>query len=94
LDEVRPFSDTIGVDVVLRDSEMILSSELEAVGPKNASRIWSFISKFVILDRFLKALGLAEIYPGPSSPRQICSPERLGTASKVGIFRKKKLYYC
>jgi hypothetical protein len=39
-------------------SGRILSGDLDAAGAKNASRIWGFMSKFVMLDRFLKALGL------------------------------------
>jgi hypothetical protein len=64
----------------------MLSPELEAVGPKNASRIWGFLSKFVILDRFLKTLGLGKLYPGLSVPREKRSLEHLGTASKVEVF--------
>jgi len=69
----------------------MLSPELEAVGPKNASRIWGFLSKFVILDRFLKTLGLAKLYPGLAVPREKCSVEHLGTASKVDIFFRKPI---
>ena len=50
LDEIHLFSNMVGVDVVLRDSERILWSDLDAVGPKNAVQIWGFISKFVMLD--------------------------------------------
>ena len=44
LDEIHLFSDTVGVDVVLRDSERIIWSDLDAVGPKNAAQIWGFMS--------------------------------------------------
>ena len=36
LDEIHSFSDMVGVDVVLWDSERILWSDLDAVGPNNA----------------------------------------------------------
>ena len=64
LDEIHLFSDKVGVDVVLQDSERILWSEMDAVGPKHATQIWGFISKFIMLDWFIKTLGLAEAYPG------------------------------
>jgi hypothetical protein len=84
LDEVHPFSDTIGVDVVLREAANMLSPHFEAVGPKNAARIWGFMSKFVMLDRFSATLGAAKIYPGLPVPKQMCSNDYLGSAAKVG----------
>jgi len=63
----------------------MISLKMGAVGPKNAGRIWGFLSKFVMLDRFGKTLGVAEIYPGIPLPRSVCSPEYLGTAGKVSI---------
>ena len=89
LDEIHPFSDTTGVVVVLRDSERILTSEFDTVGPRNAARIWGFISKFVMLDRFMKTLGLAVNYPGISVPRIVRSQDYFGTALKVIIFLTK-----
>lgn len=86
MDEVHPFSDTTGVDVLLRESERMLSRDLEAVGPKNASRIWGFMSKFLLLDQFMKTMGLADCYPGTPVPRKICSMDYFGTASKVTVF--------
>ena len=64
----------------------MLSRDLEAVGPKNASRIWGFMSKFLLLDRFMKTMGLTDRYPGISVPRKISSMDYFGTASKVTIF--------
>lgn len=84
MDEVHPFSDTSGVDVLLREAEMILSPKWELVGSKNAGRIWGFISKFVMLDRFAKTLGAADMYPGIVVPRKMCSNDYLGTGLKVG----------
>ena len=72
--------------MVLRESERMLSRDMDAVGPKNASRIWGFISKFVMLDRFIKTLGLADLYPGIPIHRYHCDTEYLGTASRVMIF--------
>ena len=84
--DLHPFSDTVGVDIVLWDSERILWSELDAVGPKHAVQIWSFISKFVMLDWFVKTLGLAEAYPGIPMAKKTHPLEYLGTATKVTIF--------
>jgi hypothetical protein len=84
LDEVHPFSDTIGVDVVLREAANMLSANFEAVGPKNAARIWGFMSKFVMLDRFSTTLGAAKIYPGLPVLKQKRSNDYLGSATKVG----------
>jgi hypothetical protein len=86
LDEVNPFSDTVAVDIVLRDSEKMLSPNLNAVGPKNAGRIWAFISKFVMLDRFSKVSGVAKVFPGEAVERRSCSSDYLGTGFKVGVF--------
>ena len=85
LDGVYPFSDTTGVATVLQEAENMLSPNLEAVGPRNAGRIWGFISKFVMLDRFGKALGAAEVFQGLSVPRNTCSLDYLGTGVKVSI---------
>lgn len=93
MDEIHPFSDTVSVDVVLRDSERMLLPEMDAVGPKNASRIWGFMSKFVMLDRFLKTLGLAQMYVGHPVPRKIFSRDYLGTASKVSFTTNFSFFY-
>jgi len=74
------------VDVILREEDKMLSDQLNAVGRKNASRIWCFISKFVMLDRFAKTLGAAVVYPGIHVAKKICSQDYLGTGSKVSIF--------
>jgi hypothetical protein len=73
------------VDIILREADKILSSDLDAVRSRNAARIWGFISKFVMLDRFCKTLGAGEVYPGIPVPKKMCSPDYLGTASKVSI---------
>lgn len=69
----------------MRDAEIILSSNFDKVGPKNAGRIWGFISKFVMLDRFIKDLGVAQIHPGVPVPRKLCTLDYLGNASKASI---------
>lgn len=85
LDEGHPFSDSNRVDVVLRVADHILSPRVESVGRRDASRIWGFMSKFAMLDRFSKSLGVLEGYQGISRPRQLCSSEYLGTGYKVNI---------
>lgn len=90
LDIVHPFSDTTGVSVVLREAEaIILSSDLQAVGKNNASRIWGLLSKYVMLDRFGKALGVADIHPNIPVPKIIVSNNDLGHATKVHHFHKQ-----
>ena len=37
LDEIQPFLDTVGVDVVLMKAEKMLSPHLDAVRPNNAT---------------------------------------------------------
>lgn len=71
------------MDVVLREAETLLTSTPDAVGARHASRIWGLISKFVMVDRFSKAFGVAEVYPGIHVRRKISSSKLLGTASKV-----------
>jgi hypothetical protein len=83
LDEVHPFSDTARVEVLLREANDVLSLHVDALGRKDASRIWGFMSKFAMLDRFSKTLGVEQHYPGIQMPRNLCSPEYLGTGSKV-----------
>jgi hypothetical protein len=63
------------------------SSSLDKVGRKHAGRIWGFISKFVMLDRFGKTLGAAEVYPGLIFPKTMRSDDFYGTASKVSIIK-------
>jgi hypothetical protein len=65
--------------VLLRDAEHLLSSRFDKVGPKNALRIWAFVSKFIILDRFSKTLGGAEVLPGPPVPKVLCLPDHIGS---------------
>lgn len=74
------------MDVILREEEMILSDALNAVGRRNAGRIWGFISKFVMLDRFTKTLGAAVVYPGIPMARKMCPQDYFGTGTKVSIF--------
>jgi hypothetical protein len=81
LDEVHPFSDTDRVDVVLREANNIL--RMDSVGAKDASRIWGFVSKFAMLDRFCKALGLAEECTLKPKPKKCDTLEYFGTGSKV-----------
>jgi hypothetical protein len=84
LDDSHPFDDTPGVDVLLQEAERMLSPDLEAVGAKNAARIWGFMSKFVILDRFSEVLGAADNdAQGWPVPRKTCSSDYLGTGAKV-----------
>lgn len=73
------------MDVVLRESEKMLSQDMEMIGPKNAARIWGFVSKFVMLDRFIKALGLAELLPGFPVERTFHTEEHFGKAAKVSF---------
>jgi hypothetical protein len=67
----------------------MLSPRLEAVGTKNARRIWAFISKFVMLDRFSEVLGAAEVLPGLAVPRTTCLPDYLGTGAKVTYISRR-----
>jgi hypothetical protein len=86
LDIVHPFSDSNGVDHLLTESKQIFSTNSDDVGPKNAARIWGFISKFVMLDRFAKAVGIAEGNGGVLVPRQLCEVGHLGNNGvKVSI---------
>ena len=87
LDDIHPFSDTSSVDVVLRECERILLPDHE-MAPKTASRIWGFISKFVILDRFVKTLGLGH-ERAMKVPRRMSSFANLGTALKVSNSRNE-----
>lgn len=73
----------MGVDIIMREAEEIFSPDCNTIGPKNASRIWGFISKFVMLDRFAKTLGAAEVHPGISVPKKKMSLDYFGTASKA-----------
>jgi hypothetical protein len=59
---------------------------LEVVAPKKAARIWGFISKFVMFDRFIKALGIAKDHSGVRVPRKLCKVDYLGNGLKVRIF--------
>ena len=86
LDLIHSFSDTSGVDIVLRDARIILSSHLETVSHDNAGRIWGFLLKFVMLDRFSKALGVADFHPGVVVPRKMYGKDYLGTAAGVSNF--------
>ena len=85
LDDVYPFNDSNGVDHLLREAVKIFSPNSDEIGPKNAARIWGFFSKFVMLDRFVKALGIAEDHRGVLIPRQLCEDDYLGKGLKVSI---------
>jgi len=86
LDEVYPFSETLRVEIVLREAEHILSDNVNAVTRNNASRIWGFMSKFAMLDRFSKTLDVDEQCRGVGFSRKMCSPDYLGTGSKVRVY--------
>jgi hypothetical protein len=85
LDEVRPFSQYNSVDVILRASDQFFSPDGDVIGYAHAGRIWSFVSKFVMLDRFAKALDLTKTDPALPLPRKTFSSNYIGTASKVRI---------
>jgi hypothetical protein len=85
LDDVHPFSYTEAVENLVRDAEQILSPDRTSVSAKNASRIWAFMSKFVMLDRFAGALGVAEVHRGMSLPKESMSRDDFGGALKVCI---------
>jgi hypothetical protein len=74
------------VDNILREAEQMLSPNSEAVGPKNAGRIWGFISKFVMVDHFSEVLGASEVYPGLPVRRKTRLPDYLGSGAKVTYF--------
>lgn len=82
-----------GVQTLLEESERMFSADLKVVGPKNASKIWGFISKFVMLDRFMKAVGVADIHPGLCVLRDARSPEHFGTANRVSMFLHTYIFY-
>lgn len=86
MDNVCPFADTIGMQTVLHNAERMLSPGMEIVGRKNASRIWGFISKFVMVDRFARTKFGSEFLPAVPVPRNFCSEESLGTAKKVSVY--------
>jgi hypothetical protein len=87
LDEIHPFSEKPSVDLVLRDAEKLLSPYcLEVVSAQFASRIWGFVSKFVMVDRFSKALGVAETSRGCQMPKRMNSTDYFGTGAKVCSF--------
>jgi hypothetical protein len=64
LDEAHPFSDCPAAEVLTHDTEKMFSDNSDALGRKHAGRIWSFMSKFVVLDRFCKTLGFLAIIQG------------------------------
>lgn len=64
-------------------------SDSTLVSGKNAVRIWGFISKFVMLDRFAKTLGVGQVYPGMPIPQKRWSGEDFAGASKVSILSLK-----
>ena len=68
LDEVHPFSDSNAVDVCLRESEMVITAKYDESSSKILSRIWGFMSKFVILDRFSKLWVMQTTILGALSP--------------------------
>jgi len=74
------------VGTVLQEAEKMLSENLEDVGKKHASRIWGYMSKFVMLDRFSKTLGAMDAYAGPLVPKKLRSKNYFGTAAKVRIY--------
>ena len=63
-----------------------MDSDVKLVGRKNANRVWGLMSKFVMLDRFMKTFGVAEIHAGFNVPRDTSLLQCLGTADKVSIF--------
>lgn len=69
-----------------------MSDDVRDVGPKNANRIWGFLSKFVMLDRFGKTLGAAELYPANTIERMACDSDYFGTAFKGVSFFSADLW--
>jgi len=83
LDEVHPFCDTTGVHDILREAHLILSPNAATVSRRSASRIWGFMSKFAMLDRFGKTLGVAKMHPGKPVARTPQWLEYFGTGARV-----------
>ncbi len=83
LDRVHPFSDTTGVQGLLNDTEAIFREDTSTFGRNRASRVWGFISKFVMLDRFAQAFGAAEILPGSHRPRSGFPLQDIGGTANV-----------
>lgn len=83
LDEAQPFDDFLAVEFILQEEEKMMSSPVEAVSPRNAGRIWAFISKFVMVDRLSQVFGAADVHPGLPVPRKTCSADYLRTGGKV-----------
>lgn len=74
------------MDIVLREAENIFSPNSDVVGPKIASRIWGFVSKFVMLDRFAKTLFGKDFHPASPIPRMLYKEDYFGTAAKVNLY--------
>jgi hypothetical protein len=77
----------------LREANQFFSSDGHVIGYGSAGQIWSFVSKFVMLDRFAKAMGLTEFARGLPFPKKTISSDYVGTASKVGIYLTNILRY-
>ena len=86
IDEIHPFSDTTAVNVLLHETDHFFSPDCDIIGYNHAGRVWSIVSKFVMLDRFAKALELTKVYPGLLLRKETFSSDYIGTASKVEIF--------
>lgn len=88
LDNVHPFSYTEAVENLIRDAIKIFSADSSSVSGKNAVRIWAFISRFVMLDRFAKTLGVGQLHPGMTIPKKLSLGDDFGGATKVRIVMK------
>jgi hypothetical protein len=88
LDIVHPFSYTEIVAKLIRDANKIFTADSSSVSGKNAVRIWAFIARFVVLDRFAKTLGVAQLHPGTTMPKTVSFGDDFGGATKVRIEMK------
>lgn len=77
------------MDNLIRDAAKIFTPHSSSVSAKNASRIWAFLSKFVMLDRFATTLGVREVHEGISVPKMSLSRADFAGASKVCLLLLK-----
>jgi hypothetical protein len=73
------------VGVIYKEMDEFFAPDGDLIGYSRAGRLWNFVSKFVMLDRFAKALELTKVFPAPLFPKKTLSSDYLGTGSKVGM---------
>ena len=86
LDQHHPFNNTLAVDLILQNAELMLAPGTLQIGWGHANAVWALMSNFIALDCLFATFGAATAAPGqPVAQRHCGETIAIRTATEVSL---------